>query len=299
MKHLPHNPTYKLKRAYAVLIKSLKAWIAHRAASKGAALAFYTLFSMTPILMLSISLTSYFFGADVAQGKIIAELQEQIGLSNAQTIQTLLTTVLPRASGLVAPIVGSVLLVLTTTSVFVELKGSLDEIWGIEKPSRDSAFKTMLITRLLSFSLVLGLTVLLFISLLFSAALTLLENYAVGIRNVWNSALMTLNIVNHLISFGIITSLFAVINKVLPDARLSWSDAWFGAVFTAIMFAVGKFGIGLYLANSKITSNFGSAGSLIALLLWIYYSSQIFFLGAEFTRQYALCFGSLKHERQK
>jgi membrane protein len=284
-----------LKCAYKILIESLKSWVAHRAASKGAALAFYALFSMTPIVMLSIYLTGYFLGADVAQGRIIAKLQEHIGLNNAQTIQKLLTSVLPHTSGFSAPIFGSVILLLTTTSVFVELKGSLEELWGIEKTNEDSAFKAMLITRFLSFSLVLALTVLLFISLLLSAALTAIENYALGI---WNSALLTLNVLNHLMSFGIITSLFAVISKVLPNAPLSWRDAWLGAVFTATLFTLGKYGIGLYLAHSNITSSFGAAGSIIALLLWIYYSSQIFFLGVEFTRQYAIGFGSLKHERQ-
>jgi membrane protein len=121
-----------------------------------------------------------------------------------------------------------------------------------------------------------------------------LENYA---GEIWSNSLITLTVLNHLISFGIITSLFAVINKLLPEAPLSWSDAWFGAIFTAIMFTLGKHGIGLYLANSKVVSSFGAAESLIALLLWIYYSAQIFFLGAEFTRQYALWFGSLQHKQ--
>jgi membrane protein len=282
----------------AVLVGSMQAWAAHRAASKGAALAFYTLFSMAPILMLSISLAGYFFGADAAQGKIIAQLQDLVGSNSAQTIQTLLTTSSSAAPGLITPIAGSLLLVLATTSVFVELKDSLDELWGIERPHRHSVIKLMLIKRLLSLTFVLVLAALLFVSLLLSAALTVIEHYAAGLWNIWNSVLVTLDILNHLISFCVIIALFAALNKVLPDTPLSWSDAWIGAVFTAIMFALGKYGIGLYLANSKVASNFGSAGSLIALLLWVYYSAQIFFLGAEFTRQYALWFGSLQSDRE-
>jgi membrane protein len=294
MKRPHHKPPDKLKRSYQILSGSLKAWLRHRSASKGAALAFYTLFSMAPILMLSISLAGYFFGADAAQGKIIIQLQNLIGLSGAQTIQSLLTTASAPTSGLMTPVAGSVLLLLATTSVFVELKDSLDELWGIERPHHHSALKLMLLTRLLSFGLVMVLAALLFVSLLLSAALVILEHY---VDRIWINSLITLTVINHLISFAIITSLFAVINKVLPDAQLSWRDAWFGAIFTAIMFTLGKHGIGLYLANSKVASSFGSAGSLIALLLWIYYSAQIFFLGAEFTRQYAHGFGSLQHKR--
>lgn len=273
-----------------VLARSLNAWIDHRAGSKGAALAFYTLFSMTPILILAIAGAGYFFGAEAAQGEIIAQIEELVGRSGAETIQTLLAGAHDPTRGLAATMVASVLLLIGATSVFVELKGSLDELWGIEPP-KGLAIILFLRTQLHSFGLVLVLAFLLLVSLVISTALAVLERHAGGI---WNSSYGILAILSSVIAFGVIACLFAVIYKVLPDAPLSWRDVWIGAAFTAGLFSLGKFAIGLYLGASGVASSFGAAGSLIALLLWIYYSAQIFFLGAEFTRQYALGFGSLR-----
>lgn len=276
-----------------VLVESLTSWIDHRAASKGAALAFYTLFSMTPILVLAIAFAGYVFGAEAAQGEIVAQVQGLVGPNGAQAIQALLAAAQDPASGLVATLVASVLLLLGATSVFVELKSSLDELWGVESP-RQSAFGEFLRSRLLSFGMVLVLAFLLLISLVVSAALAMLERHA-GV--VLSGSAAVLAAISSLISFGVIACLFAVIYKTLPDAPLSWRDVWIGAAFTAGLFSLGKYAIGLYLGNSGVASSFGAAGSLIALLLWVYYSAQIFFLGAEFTRHYALWFGSLQHER--
>ena len=276
-----------------VLAESLTSWFDHRASSKGAALAFYTLFSMTPILVLAIAVAGYVFGTEAAQGEIVAQVQELVGPNGAQAIQALLAAARDPDSGLVATLVASVLLLLGTTSVFVELKGSLDELWGIDKP-RQSAFSVLLRTRLLSFGMVLVLAFLLLVSLVVSAALAMLEHHAGGVLGSSAAALET---ISSIISFGVIACMFAVIYKTLPDAPLSWRDVWIGAAFTAGLFSLGKYAIGLYLGNSGVASSFGAAGSLIALLLWVYYSAQIFFLGAEFTRHYALWFGSLQHER--
>ncbi|HXM84136.1 MAG TPA: YihY/virulence factor BrkB family protein [Burkholderiales bacterium] len=272
---------------------SLNAWIEHRAASKGAALAFYTLFSMTPILVLAIAVAGYFFGAQAAQGEIIIQVQGLVGPNGAQAIQALLAAAQDPASGLVATILASVLLLVGATSVFAELKGSLDELWGTMQ-SRRSSFSVLMRTRLLSFGLVLVLAFLLLISLVVSALLAVLERYAGGI---WSSSGVVLSAISSLISFGVIAFLFAVIYKMLPDVQLSWRDVWTGAIFTAGLFSLGKYAIGLYLGNSAVASGFGAAGSVVALLVWVYYSAQIFFLGAEFTRQYALWFGSLQSER--
>lgn len=281
------------KRLKIVLVESLTSWVDHRADSKGAALAFYTLFSMTPILVLVIALAGYFFGAEAAQGEIVAQVQGLVGPNGALAIQALLAAARDPASGLVATLVASILLLLGATSAFVELKGSLDELWGVEKP-RQSAFFDLLKTRLMSFGMVLVLTFLLLVSLVVSAALAMLERHAGG---VLGSSAVVLATLSSIISFGVIACLFAVIYKTLPDAPLSWRDVWIGAAFTAVLFSLGKYAIGLYLGNSAVASSFGAAGSLIALLLWVYYSAQIFFLGAEFTRHYALWFGSLQHER--
>ncbi len=274
----------------AVLSGSVNAWIDHRAGSKGAALAFYTLFSITPILVLAIAGAGYFFGAEAAQGEIIAQVEGLVGRNGAQAIQALLAGARDPLSGLAATMLASVLLLLGAASVFVELKGSLDELWGIE-PRKGLTIAAFLRTRLHAFGLVLVLAFLLLISLVLSAAFALLERYAGGI---WRSSYELLAILASMVAFGVIACLFAVIYKVLPEAPLSWRDVWIGAAITAGMFSLGKYVIGLYLGNSGVVSSFGAAGSLIALLLWVYYSAQIFFLGAEFTRQYALGFGSLR-----
>ena len=285
----PVSLTY-LWRVYRVLIDSGKAWIAHRGASKGAALAFYTLFSMTPILILAIAVAGYFFGAEAAQGEIIAQLQGLVGPNGAQAIQAVLAAARDPASGLVAAFVSGVLLLVGATSVFTELKNSLDDLWGIEQP-RQSGIMTLLRTRILSFGIILVLAFLLLISLIVSAALSVLARYA---GDVWSSSAPALVTLSSFISFSVIACLFAVIYKMLPNVKLAWRDVWTGALVTASLFSLGKYVIGLYLGNSAVASGFGAAGSVIALLLWVYYSAQIFFLGAEFTRQYALRFGSLQ-----
>jgi membrane protein len=286
-------PIHWAMRLRIVLVASLTSWIDHRAASKGAALAFYTLFSMAPILVLTIAMAGYVFGAKAAQGEIVAQLEELVGPNGALAVQALLAGAQNPASGLLATLIASVLLLLGATSVFAELKGSLDELWGVSRAGR-SAFGVLLRTRLLSFGLVLVLAFLLLVSLVISAGLAVAERYAHGMLGDSTVALET---ITSLVSFAVIACMFAIIYKTLPDAPLSWRDVWFGAVFTAGMFSLGKYVIGLYLGNSGVASSFGAAGSLIALLLWVYYSAQIFFLGAEFTRHYALWFGSLQQER--
>lgn len=273
-----------------LLLESIAAWIQHRATSKAAALAFYTLFSMTPILMLAIAIAGFFFGVEAARGEIIGQIQGLVGSNGAQAIQALLAAAKNPVSGLMATVAAVVLLIVGATSVFSELKDSLDEMWGVVRP-HTSAFFAVLRARFLSFSLVLALALLLLISLVVSAALAMLEHFVGG---VWQSSYWIFSVLSSFVSFAVIAILFASIYKMLPDAPLSWRDVWIGAVFTALLFSLGKYLIGLYLGNSGVASSFGAAGSLIALLLWVYYSALIFFFGAEFTRQYALHFGSRK-----
>jgi len=273
---------------HLVLAQSLQSWIDHRAGSKGAALAFYTLFSMAPILILAIAGAGYFFGQEAAQSEILAQIEYLVGPNGAQVIQALLAGAQDSDAGLTATLVASVLLLIGATTVFVELKGSLDELWGLEAP-KGLAVIVYLRTRLHAFGLVLVLAFLLLVSLVLSAALALLERHA---SNIWSGSYSVLAVLSSAMTFGVIACLFAVIFKFLPATRLPWRDVWVGALFTAAMFGLGKYVIGAYLGNSGVASSFGAAGSLIALLLWVYYSAQIFFLGAEFTRQYAL-----RHDR--
>ncbi|MDD5463244.1 MAG: YihY/virulence factor BrkB family protein [Methylococcales bacterium] len=283
-----------LRYGYKLLSPSLTAWLAHRATSKGAAVAFYTLFSMTPILVLTIAVSGYFFGTEAAQGEIIAQMKALVGPNGAQAVGALLSAAGHPKSGVIASVIATFLLLLGTTSVFVELKDSLDEMWGTDNKPQTSSLSMILKTRILCFSLVLVLAFLLLVSLVISAALALLRQYVLG--GVWDFTALVLSPVVSLISFGVIASLFAVLYRMLPETPVAWQDAWVGALFTAILFSLGKYGIGLYLGNSGVTSSFGAAGSVIALLLWVYYSAQIFFFGAEFTRQFALHYGSLRDQ---
>ena len=265
-------------------------WLSHRASSKGAALAFYTLFSLAPILVLVIAIAGFFYGTDAAQGQLLDELRGLVGKQGAETIQAILAGARNKESGKLATIIATVLLLVGATSAFAELKDSLDEIWDVPPP-KDATWWDTVRTRLLSFGLILTLGLLLMFTLVVSAALSVLEKYLGG---MWHSATIILGWVAWAVSFLVIAVMFGAIYKLLPRVKLSWHDVTIGALGTAIMFTVGKFAIGLYIGNSGTTSSFGAAGSLIALLLWVYYSAQIFFLGAEFARQYALQMGSLK-----
>jgi membrane protein len=267
-------------------------WLAHRASSKGAALAFYTLFSMAPILVLVIAIAGFFYGAEAAQGQLLSELRGLVGKQGAETIQTVLAGAQNKESGRLATIIASILLLVGATSVFAELKDSLDEIWDVPA-AKNAGIWGVVRTRLLSFGLILVLGFLLMVSLVVSAGLAVLEKYIGG---MWKEAAIILGWVASAISFLVIATLFGTIYKLLPKIKLSWHDVTIGALGTAAMFTLGKFGIGLYIGNSGAADSFGAAGSLIALLLWVYYSAQIFFLGAEFARQYALKLGSLRHK---
>lgn len=278
-----------------VIITSVSSWITHRGASKGAALAFYALFSLAPILILTIAVTGLFFGDEAAQGQIIHQIQNLVGLNGAVAIQAILASARDPVGGRLTTVVAIGLLFIGATSVFTELKASLDELWGVPK-SELSPMSILLRTRLLSFSLVLVLTFLLLISLVVSALLSLFEQY---VRGMFGSSALLFTTLASFVSFCVITCLFAVIYKMLPDKRLSWQDVAIGSMFTACLFTLGKYLIGLYISKSAIASSFGAAGSVIAILLWVYYSAQILFLGAEFTRQYALRFGSLQEFKKQ
>ena len=273
-----------------VLRCAVSEWLAHRCASKGAALAFYTLFSIAPILLLVIAVAGFFYGAEAAQGQLLGQLKGLMGPKGAEAVQLVLDGARSPGSGLRATVIATALLLVGATSVFAELKDSLDEIWGVPKPT-GSSWWDIVRTRLLSFGLIVVLAFLLMVSLVVSAALAVLQGYVGGL---WKDATVVLGWIASLISFGVIAVLFGVIYKLLPRIRLSWHDVTIGALGTAAMFELGKLGIGLYIGNSGVANSFGAAGSTIAMLLWVYYSAQIFFLGAEFARQYAVQLGSLR-----
>lgn len=294
---LSHQTLHRVKCMRQLLIQSVLSWFSHRAASKGAALAFYTLFSLTPILVLVIAIAGYFLGEKAAQGEIVAQISDLVGESGAYVIQNMLAHSNNPKSGIIATLVATSLLFIGATTVFSELKASLDEVWEttkIKTQGSKQAIGNLIKTRLLSFSIIISLAFLLLTSLLVNAGLALIEQFFAEFVGRFITAVGIFKHISALVSFGVITSMFAVIFKMLPDVKLPWSDVWIGSAFTAILFSLGKTLIGIYLGNSAVASSFGAAGSLIALLLWVYYSAQIFFFGAEITRQYALTFGSLK-----
>lgn len=278
-------------REYAeVAVATVTEWIDDRASSKGAALAFYTLFSIAPILVLAIALAGYFFGAEAAEGELVTQLRGLIGQNGAEAVQAMIAAAQDKESGLLSTLVATVLLIIGATTVFAELKISLDELWEV-RAEAESGLLAMIRTRLLSFGIVLVLGFLLMVSLVVSAVLGVLQNY---IGSLWGFSTQLFCVISWLFSFFVIAFLFAVIYKMLPSIPLSWRDVWIGSLATAGLFILGKSLIGIYLGNSEVTSSFGAAGSVIALMLWVYYSTQVFFLGAEFTRIYAQRFGSKK-----
>ena len=287
MRHIPP----KVKTLRSVAVCTVTEWLEHRASSKGAALAFYTMFSIAPILVLVIAIAGAFYGEQAAQGELFGQLRGLVGPQGADALQAVLAGARNQEEGKLATLVASALLLFGATTVFAELKASLDEIWQLPPLTRGTVWDTVR-TRLLSFGMVLVLGFLLMVSLVVSAALALLEKYWQGL---WSNATLALSIINWIIGFLVIAAMFGVIYKLLPRIALSWHDVTIGALGTAALFTLGKYGIGVYIGNSGVANSFGAAGSLIALLLWVYYSAQIFFLGAEFARQYALQLGSLRH----
>lgn len=268
---------------------SVEEWLAQHAASKGAALAFYSLFSMAPIIVLGIAIAGSVFGAEAVRGELFLQLKGLVGTSGAQALQALIENVHRDNGGPLATAIAGVVLLVGATTAFSELKESLDQLWHVP-PVQRTGIMNLIRTRLLSFGVVLMLAFLLLISLVISAILAVLEQYWNGL---WRESVQLFAWLASAVSFLIIASLFGIIYKVLPQAQLAWRDVIIGALGTAALFTVGKYGIGLYLGNSAIASSYGAAGSLIALLMWVYYSAQIFFFGAVFTRQYAMWFGGL------
>ncbi|KQV84918.1 hypothetical protein ASD15_07175 [Massilia sp. Root351] len=287
MRHIPP----KVKTLRSVAVCTVTEWLEHRASSKGAALAFYTMFSIAPILVLVIAIAGAFYGEQAAQGELFGQLRGLVGPQGAEALQAVLAGARNQEEGKLATLVAGALLLFGATTVFAELKSSLDEIWQLPPLTQGTVWDTVR-TRLLSFGMVLVLGFLLMVSLVVSAALAVLEKYWQGL---WSSATLALSVINWAIGFLVIAAMFGVIYKLLPRIALSWHDVTIGALGTAALFTLGKYGIGAYIGNSGVANSFGAAGSLIALLLWVYYSAQIFFLGAEFARQYALQLGSLRH----
>jgi membrane protein len=245
---------------------------------------------MAPILVLVMGIAGSILGSQAVEGELYAQLKDFLGPIGALAVQSMVADAHLPGSGHLATWLASILLVVGATSLFVELKDSLDDIWNVQAPV-PTGFKALLQGRLLSFCLVMVLALLLLGILLVHASLSLAGTLWAG---HWTPAPALVSGVSHLFTFAVIASLFGVIYKMLPEADLSWSDVAIGALATAALFSLGNQLIAAYLVNSAVGSSFGAAGSVAALLVWVYYSAQVFFLGAEFTREFALSFGSLR-----
>jgi len=276
-----------------VFLAALKACLTHRASSKAAALAFYTLFSMAPILVLVLAVAGAFLGTQAAQGAIFDQLKTMVGPTGALALQNLVAGARVGGSGRAATGIALLLLAVGATSVFAELKDSLDEIWNLQVPVPTGVL-AVLRARLLSFGLVLTLSFLLLTSLVVNTVLAILAGYW---EALWAGSYWIFSSLSALFTFAVIACLFAVIYKMLPEVDLPWRDVAIGALCTAALFSLGEHAIAAYLRSGGVSTSFGAAGSLAVLLIWVYYSAQIFFLGAEFTRVYALTLGSLRPDR--
>ena len=263
-----------------VLGETISSWDRHDAFTQSAALAFYTLFSLAPVLLVVVSLSGAVFGREKVRGEIVGQFQDLMGKEASVAVEGLLEKAQSSIHGGLAGVLGLATLLFGTTAVFMQLQTALNVVWEV-RPKRGQVIKTLLIKRLLSFAVVLAVGFLLLVSLALSAGLAAFGTFAQS----WLSAPMgLLEAINAVCSFLVFSVLFAMIYRILPDVDIPWRDVVFGAVVTSALFSVGKWLIGLYIGHSSIVSGYGAAGSIIVIVLWVYYTSLIALLGAEFTR---------------
>jgi membrane protein len=277
-----------LKAAYVLVKEACLAWAEDNAPSAGAALAFYTVFSLAPVLIVAITVAGLAFGQQAAQGEFSRQLQGLVGETGARAIQALIQSANRPTLGVIASAMGIGILLVGASGAFVELQDALNKIWRVQRRS-ESIWLGVIRERFLSFGLVLGLGFLLLVSLVVSAALGAVGNFIAPLLP-W--PVFLLEAVNFFLSLGVIALLLALIFKYLPDTEIAWSDVWIGAAVTSLLLTTGKALIGLYLARSTVASAYGAAASLVIILTWVYYSAQIFLLGAEVTHVYSYKHGS-------
>ena len=269
------------RQTWDLLSDSVQAFVADDALSRGASISFYTITSMGPVLFIVVAIAGLAFGEDAARGAVAVQLRDLMGRESADLVQAAVQSA-GKSSGILASVVGAITLLVTASGVFGEMQSALNMIWKVQP--QGTTISRLVRARAASLGLVAALGFLLLVSLVVSAILS-------GFGSYLDAALpfgaLILHILNFVISFALISVLFGAIYKVLPDTELSWRDVLVGALVTALLFNIGKLLIGLYLAHSAMASSYGAAGALIIVLLWIYYSAQIFLLGAEFTKIYA------------
>lgn len=271
---------------------AVSAWSDDYAPSMGAALSYYTVFSMAPLLLMVISIAALIFGEEAARGQLFGTLESLMGVDGASAVQEMLAAMAKPSRGVTGTAIGIAALVIGATTVFGELQDALDRIWRAPERIKSSGIWGLLRSRLLSFGMVLGIAFLLMVSLVMTAALSALGKWWGGFFGNWE---VLLQVVNLAVSLVMTATGFALIYKFMPRVRVQWHDVWWGAAITSLLFSVGKFLIGLYIGKARVASGFGAAGSIAVVFVWVYYSAQIFLLGAEFTWAYSQKFGSRSH----
>lgn len=275
----------KIRTVFKLLKNTTISFIDDDAFKLSASLSYYTIFALGPLLIVVIALSAIVYGREVVQGRLYEQLNDLIGNEAALQIQNILSNAQQTHASTLGAIIGGIILFIGATGVFTEIQSSINYIWSVKAKPKKGWLKYIL-NRLLSFSLVIGLGFILLVSLVINALLTLLSDQL--IKKFPTFPVGFFHLVNTLVILTVITSLFAVIYKVLPDAVISWKDAWIGSIFTALLFLLGKFLIGYYLGRSNLGVTYGTAASIVILLAWVFYSSVILYFGAEFTKIYAL-----------
>lgn len=278
----------KVETIWVLLKETFSEWNADKASRLAAALAYYTIFSLAPLLIIAIAIAGAVFGEEAARGEIVGQIQGLVGREGAQFIETAIENANKPREGRIASLIGVAILLFGASGLFAQLQDALNTIWEVQpKPGR--GLFGILRARFLSFAMVLGVGFLLLVSLIVSAALTAAISYfghlLPGVDFLWQ-------LVNFILSFAVPTVLFGLIYKVLPDVKIAWSDVWIGAAITSLLFSIGRYALGTYLGNSGFSSTYGAAGSVVIILVWVYYAAQILFFGAEFTQVYARRYGS-------
>lgn len=277
------------RQGFSVLKETANEWSRDNAPTLGAALAYYTVFSLAPLLVIAIGIAGLVLGQEAAQGKIFEQVSGLLGGEGARAVEDMVQNASARPhGGVIATTLGVVTLLFGASGVFGQLQTSLNTIWNVP-PKTGGGVGGVVKNRILSFGFILVVGFLLLVSLILTSALAAMGE---GLDGWLPGGQFFAQTLNFALGFGVITLLFAMIFKFLPDAKIAWRDVWVGAAITALLFSVGKLALGLYLGNSSVASSYGAAGSLVVLLLWVYYSAQILFFGAEFTQVYANRFGS-------
>lgn len=278
----------RLRDLWELIKETISAWSDDYAASMGAALAFYTIFSVAPVLVIVLAIAGFIFGEEAARGELFSRIGAFLGEEAAVAVQGIVREAGEPGRGIVAAATGAVAMIIGATTVFAELQSDLNRIWRTSGES-GGGWMQIVTGRLTAFVLVLGIALLLLVAIVAGTALSLIGEWWSVYLGGWS---IVLQVLNFAIMFAAITTAFALIYRYVPEANVAWRDVWLGAAVTAVLFLIGRYLIGLYLSTAGVGSGFGAAGSLVILLMWVYYSAQVFLLGAEFTWVYAQRFGS-------